>query len=164
VRSRSTAVARAVPARALAGLACVALLLAGCRTARAADEVVVHTAKGAAVVVAVELATTPETRTLGLMYRDHLDDGRGMLFIFPQIAPQSFWMRNTRIPLDILFIDEAHKVVRLHANTTPYSEASLPSGAPVRFVLEVPGGFSAARGIAEGDSVDLGALATTPVH
>jgi hypothetical protein len=150
--------------RALAALACALVLLASCRSSRAADTVVVRTRTGNEVAVAVELAVTPETRQLGLMYRDHLADGSGMLFIFPQAAPQSFWMRNTRIPLDILFIDEAHRIVRLYASTTPFSEASLPSGVPVRFVLEVPGGFCARSGIAEGDEVDLGALATKPVR
>ncbi|MEW6267967.1 MAG: DUF192 domain-containing protein [Thermodesulfobacteriota bacterium] len=148
----------------LASLACLLVVLASCRSSRAADSVVIRNRSGDEVTVAVELAITPESRQLGLMYRDRLDAGQGMLFIFPEAAPQSFWMRNTRIPLDILFIDESHRIVRLHADTTPYSEKSLSSGAPVRFVLEVPGGFSAANGIAEGDTVDLGTLASTPVH
>jgi len=150
--------------RALVALACVVALLAGCRSSRAADAVVIHTSSGEEVEVAVELATTHEARQLGLMYRDSLAPGTGMLFLFPTAAQQSFWMRNTRIPLDILFIDDAQRIVRLHADTTPYSEASLPSGKPVRFVLEVPGGFAAAHGIREGDRVELGRLATLPVH
>ncbi len=156
-------VARSTAARAVAVAACLLVVLASCRSSRAADSVVIQTRSGERVEVAVELATTPEARQLGLMYRDRLDPGQGMLFIFPTAAPQSFWMRNTRIPLDILFIDDAHRIVRLYASTTPYSERSLPSGVPVRFVLEVPGGFSAANGIAEGDTVELGALASMPV-
>jgi hypothetical protein len=150
--------------RGLVALTCAVALLAGCSSSRAADTVVIHASGGEEVPVRVELATTPEARQLGLMYRDSLAAGAGMLFVFPSAAVQSFWMRNTRIPLDILFIDDAQRIVRLHAETTPYSEASLPSGKPVRFVLEVPGGFSAANGIREGDRVDLGPLATLQVR
>ena len=146
---------------ALVLLGCV---LAGCTPSRAAGTVELVSSSGDVVPVEVELATTPDARQLGLMYREHLAPGTGMLFIFPQAAPQSFWMRNTKIPLDILYIDDASKIVRLHARTTPYSEASLPSGAAVRFVLEVPGGFCAEHGIREGDTVRLGALATHPAR
>ena len=93
-------------------------------------------------------------------YRDELAAGKGMLFIFHASAPQAFWMKNTKIPLDILFIDDTGKIVRLHARTTPFSEDSLPSDAPVRFVLEVPGGWSADNGVKEGDTVRLGGLAS----
>jgi uncharacterized protein len=150
-----------------ASILTLALLLSalpGCRTSVAADSVEIVTSTGKSLPVSVELATTPEARQLGLMYRGHLDPGTGMLFIFPSVAPQSFWMRNTKIPLDILFIDEAEKIVRLHARTTPFSEASLPSGAPVRYVLEVPGGWCAENGVAEGDTVHLGHLASASVR
>jgi len=139
-------------------------LLSSCRTSRAAGTVDVVSGSGKVLPVAVELAVTPDARQLGLMYRDRLDPGKGMLFIFPTAAPQSFWMKNTRIPLDILFVDDAGKIVRLHARTTPFSEASLPSDAPVRFVLEVPGGWCADNGIHEGDTVRLGDLATYPAQ
>lgn len=140
-------------------LALLLALLSSCRASRAAGTVELVSRSGTVVPVAVELATTPDARQLGLMYRDELARGTGMLFIFPTAAPQSFWMKNTKIPLDILFIDDTERIVRLHARTTPFSEASLPSDAPVRFVLEVPGGFCAEHGIAEGDTVRLGALA-----
>lgn len=148
--------------RATRALLVALLVLAGCRGSHAGAQVELVAGSGQVVPVAVELATTPEARQLGLMYREHLAAGSGMLFVFPRSAPQSFWMRNTKIPLDILFIDDAGKIVRLHARTTPYSEDSLPSDAPVRFVLEVPGGFCADHGIREGDTVRLGALATHP--
>jgi uncharacterized protein len=155
----------AASARATMRTAVVLLLLlvSGCDSAAAA-RVLLQPASGEPVPVDVEIAATPEARQLGLMYRERLDPGKGMLFVFPQLAPQSFWMKNTKIPLDILFIDDAGKIVRLHARTTPFSEAGLPSGAPVRFVLEVPGGYCADVGIREGDTVRLGDLASHPVR
>lgn len=138
------------------------LVLASCARSHSASVEVVTAQR--TIPVAVELATTPDTRQLGLMYRDELAAGNGMLFIFPESAPQSFWMKNTKIPLDILFIDDTGRIVRLHARTTPFSEDSLSSDAPVRFVLEVPGGFCADNGIAEGDTVHLGALASHPAR
>lgn len=138
------------------------LFLASCARSHSATVELVNAHR--TIPVAVELAATPDARQLGLMYRDALAPGTGMLFIFPQVAPQSFWMKNTRIPLDILFIADDGKIVRLHARTTPFSEQSLPSGTPVRFVLEVPGGWCAENGIGEGDTVRLGGLASYPAR
>jgi len=138
--------------------------LPACQHSRAADSVQIVNGAGKSIPVAVELAITPEARQLGLMYRERLDPGNGMLFVFPQVSEQSFWMRNTKIPLDLLFIDEGGKIVRIHARATPYSEASLPSNAPVRYVLEVPGGYCADNGIHEGDTVHVGALPMAQVR
>ena len=96
------------------------------------------------------------------MFRETLAEGSGMLFVFPETKPLSFWMRNTPLSLDILFLDAAGTIVKMHANTTPYSEEPLPSEQPARFVLEVPGGFAARVGVRTGDRVLLGALADTP--
>ena len=144
----------------LVALALLLALLTSCHQSRAAGAVEVVSGSGKVLPVAVELAVTPDARQLGLMYRDELAAGNGMLFIFPQSAPQSFWMKNTKIPLDILFIDDTGTIVRLHARTVPFSESSLPSDAPVRFVLEVPGGWCADNGVKEGDTVRLGGLAS----
>lgn len=116
---------------------------------------------GDPVSVAVEIAATPGARELGLMYRDGLAPDTGMLFVFPRREPQSFWMRNTKIPLDIFFVDDSGEIVRIHRRTTPFSEAPLPSDRPVRFVLEVEGGFAERHGVSEGDRVELGGLART---
>ena len=85
-----------------------------------------------------------------------------MLFIFPERAQQSFWMRNTKTPLDILYLADDGRIVRIHERTVPFSEQGLPSDEPVRFVLEVPGGFSAEHGVRAGDRVELGELAAHP--
>jgi len=155
---------RAAGRAAVLALPVLLVLLSACRTSRAAGIVEVVSDSGKVLPVAVELAVTPDARQLGLMYRDHLDPGNGMLFIFPTAAPQSFWMKNTRIPLDILFLEDTGKIVRLHARTRPFSESGLPSDAPVRFVLEVPGGWCADNGIQEGDTVRLGDLVTYPAQ
>ena len=117
---------------------------------------------GAPIEVEVEVVATPALRQRGLMFRKELPGGTGMLFVFPQSQPLSFWMRNTLIPLDILYIEDGGRIVRIHENTEPLSEKGLPSGAPARFVLEVPGGWTAQVGIREGDRAELGTLADTP--
>lgn len=147
--------------RAARALALLAFLLASCARA-GADSVVVQPHSGAGVPVAVEVAATPQSRELGLMYRDSLAPDAGMLFVFPSRAPQAFWMHNTKISLDIIFIDEDGRIVRIHRRTEPFSDKSLPSDAPIRFVLEVEGGFSERHGVSEGDRIELGALANTP--
>ena len=117
---------------------------------------------GAPIEVTVEVVATPALRQRGLMFREELPEGTGMLFVFPRSQPLSFWMRNTLIPLDILYIEEGGRIIRIHRETTPFSEEGLPSGGPARFVLEVPGGWTAKVGVREGDRVELGTLAATP--
>jgi hypothetical protein len=138
------------------------LVAEGCAAAPAGPSVTLKPAGGTPLAVRVEIAATPATRELGLMYREKLEPASGMLFVFPQREPVSFWMKNTKIPLDILFIADDGEIVKLHARTKPFSEAPLPSVKPVRFVLEVDGGFCEKHGVREGDRVELGALAQTP--
>jgi uncharacterized protein len=101
----------------------------------------------------VELATTAEQRRQGLMFRASLDADRGMLFDFGRTEPVTMWMRNTYIPLDMLFIDDDGRIRRIAADVQPLSDAIIGSGGPVRAVLELPAGTSAERGIAVGDLV-----------
>ena len=101
----------------------------------------------------VELAITPEQRQRGLMFRESLDPDQGMLFDFGRTAPVSMWMRNTFIPLDMLFIEADGRIARIVADTEPLSDAVIGSGGPVRAVLELAGGSSAELGIAVGDRV-----------
>jgi len=152
---------RAWLAALLFGLALLAPA-AGCRSRPDGPTLVIHPAGRPPVTVTVELATTPEKRTYGLMYRRQLAPDAGMLFVFPQEAPQQFWMHNTQIALDIMYIEDDGRIARIYERTTPLSDTALPSGTPVRFVLEVVGGFSARHGIQAGDPVELGALARTP--
>jgi uncharacterized protein len=101
----------------------------------------------------VEMAVTPEEKERGLMFRRELPDGRGMLFDFQADQPVAFWMKNTYIPLDMLFIRGDGRILRIAENTEPLSERNIPSGGPVRAVLEVIGGTAKKLGIAPGDRV-----------
>lgn len=98
----------------------------------------------------VEVADDDAERSRGLMGRQAMGRLEGMLFVFDATQPVSFWMRNTLIPLDMLFIDETGTVVRVHANAVPLDESPIPSGVPVRYVLEINGGLAARFGIAAG--------------
>lgn len=90
--------------------------------------------------VGVELATTPESRERGLMFREELPPGEGMLFIYPSPHSAVFWMRNTPIPLDILFFDNQGNLRHVHFNAQPFDETPIPGGDEIRYVLEVPAG------------------------
>lgn len=101
----------------------------------------------------VELAVTPAQEEQGLMYREHLDPDAGMLFVFNDTAPRSFWMKNTLIPLDMLFIAADGHIVDIHERAVPQSEDIIPSRAPARAVLELNGGAVTRLGIKVGDLV-----------
>jgi hypothetical protein len=101
----------------------------------------------------VEVAINPAERQQGLMYRSKMDEDKGMIFIFERDDMQSFWMKNTIIPLDIMFIDSKGVINTIHKNTVPFSEKSLPSKSRSQFVVEVNGGYSDRHGIKEGDQV-----------
>ena len=117
-------------------------------------QVVVHAARGP-VTVSVEIANTPTTREHGLMYRNDLGADAGMLFLFPREEPLQFWMKNTPLPLDMIFIDTSQTIVGIVADTRPFSTQGRGVGKPSRYVLEVHAGFCAAHGIAAGDKVDF---------
>jgi uncharacterized protein len=101
----------------------------------------------------VELATNGAEWERGLMYRKELPEGRGMLFDFEREAPVSFWMHNTYIPLDMIFIRADGSILRIAEDAEPLSDRLIPSGGPVRAVLEVIGGTARKLGIAPGDRV-----------
>ncbi len=105
--------------------------------------------------IEVEFAKSDEERALGLMYRSSMDEHQGMWFIFPEEAPRSFYMRNTEIPLDIIYLDKDKKVVSIAKNARPYDETSLPSEKPAMYVLEINGGLSDKWGIEKGDRMEV---------
>jgi uncharacterized membrane protein (UPF0127 family) len=101
----------------------------------------------------VELATNTAERAVGLMYRKELPEGRGMLFDFHEDQPVQFWMHNTYISLDMIFIASDGRVVHVAQDAKPMSDDLIPSGRPVRAVLEVIAGTARKFGIAAGDRV-----------
>jgi uncharacterized membrane protein (UPF0127 family) len=115
--------------------------------------VVVETAAGARHVVAVEVARTDAERSRGLMHRTSLPEDRGMLFVFDETEEHAFWMKNTLLPLDMIFLDDEGRIVGIVERAEPRSLAQRSVGAPSRYVLEVIGGWARARGVAPGDRV-----------
>ena len=105
----------------------------------------------------VELARTDSEREKGLMYRAELPADHGMLFVFYDDAPRSFWMKNTLIPLDMIFINSRLEVVEVKANVPPCREDPCPSypSEPAMYVLEINGGLAEKNGIKQGDLVTL---------
>ena len=102
----------------------------------------------------VEIAKDEATREKGLMFRKYLPEDRGMLFEFDTEEPVEFWMKNTPLSLDIIFIDHTGVVKSIAANAEPLSETTLPSGAPVDGVLELLGGEAAKIGLQPGDQIE----------
>jgi uncharacterized membrane protein (UPF0127 family) len=107
--------------------------------------------------VKVEIADTAAERAMGLMFRENLPEGEGMLFVFPEETQGSFWMKDTPISLDIIFIKEG-RIVDIIADTTPFSEELLTPSTTYLFALEVPGGYAARNGVQTGDAVETPAL------
>lgn len=104
----------------------------------------------------VEIADTFKQREIGLMNRTELAERSGMLFVFEQTSEQAFWMKNTLIPLDIVFIDENFQIETIARDAQPCKEVHCPlysSGLPIRYVLELKGGATDKLGIKEGDKV-----------
>jgi len=101
----------------------------------------------------VEMALTPEEQAKGLMFRRELSEGEGMLFDFHHEQPASFWMKNTYVSLDMIFIRGDGTILKIAENTVPLSEALVQSGGPVRAVLEVVAGTARKLGIVPGDRV-----------
>ncbi len=129
------------------------LLLIGLYACSPSPRVVVTTKEGKELAVRVEVADTPGKRKLGLQYRSELDEGQGMLFLFPVQEIQSFWMKNTPISLDLIFINSQRKVVGIIHEAVPFSTTLRSIATPSRFVLEIKGGLSRQSGIDVGDTV-----------
>lgn len=105
---------------------------------------------GTEVRFSVELADTPETRARGLMFREDMPRFTGMLFVYDQPQPATFWMENTPLPLDMLFFDTAGVLQSVHANATPFSRETIFGGNGIAYVLEINGGMAGALGIEPG--------------
>jgi uncharacterized membrane protein (UPF0127 family) len=135
-------------------------LVAGCAAfapdapARASGQDTIEIVTSSGVhAFAVELATNDAERERGLMFRKELPDGHGMLFDFQTDQPVSFWMHNTYLPLDMIFIQGSGRISHIAENAEPMSDTLIPSDGPVRAVLEVIAGTAQKFNIAPGDQV-----------
>jgi hypothetical protein len=138
----------------------IALLLLSAASCEAQPRVTIITKSGREVAFQVEVADTPAKRTMGLQYRKELASDRGMIFLFPSEAPQSFWMKNTPIPLDMIFINRERKIVGIVERTVPFSLDSRSVGVPSQFVLEINGGLAKQYGLQAGDTVRFQGIPT----
>lgn len=103
----------------------------------------------------IEIAETEYETQTGLMYRDSMSDNQGMLFIFSDNSARSFYMKNTEIPLDIIYINESNEIVSFQKNAKPFDETGLPSQVPAKYVLEINAGLSDKWGIGTGDRINF---------
>jgi len=138
------------------------LALVACQsTARARDgalptsNVTVVRADGKSLRVAVELAHDDPTRTKGMMFRERLEDGDGMLFVFDDARALTFWMKNTLIPLDMLFATADGRIAGIVERARPHDTSPRGPDTPTRYVLEVPGGWCLKNGVKTGDRLEL---------
>jgi uncharacterized protein len=109
--------------------------------------------KGREVEFLVEIADTAGKRQMGLQYRQRLADDRGMIFLFPSESVQTFWMKNTPISLDMIFINRNRKIVGIVERAVPFSLDARSVTEPSQYVLEINGGLARRYGIQTGDSV-----------
>ncbi|MBC2846684.1 DUF192 domain-containing protein [Winogradskyella flava] len=106
----------------------------------------------------IEIADNDYETQTGLMYRSKLESNNGMLFIFPDVDFRSFYMKNTKIPLDIIYINENKEIVSFQKNAKPFDETSLPSEAPAKYVLEINAGLSDEWQLEVGDKISFEVL------
>lgn len=138
------------------GLLLAGLCPAGAQTALEVferDDLAIETVGGARYEIAVELALTPRQQAQGLMYRRDLAADSGMLFVYRRDGPVNMWMKNTLIPLDMLFLARDGRIVRVAERTVPHSLATISSGESVAGVLELNAGSVQRLGVAVGDRV-----------
>jgi len=118
-------------------------------------ELRIITAENDTLFFDIEIADTPHKRNQGLMFRYSMEPNQGMLFVFDYPDIQSFWMRNTYISLDIIFIDEHFRIVYIHENAFPLCEEPIFYNQPTKYVLELLGGVAERKGIGVGDEVGI---------
>lgn len=106
-------------------------------------------------VIDIEVADNNQKTAQGLMYRSSMPENAGMLFLMPREEIQGFWMRNTYIPLDMVFVNSKYKIVTIHHNTAPMNENSYFSTEPALYVVEVNAGFCNKNNIKEGDQIEF---------
>lgn len=139
--------------RTLMALIAVLLIQLSCAGKIVQQHAVTIETKGGPVVFHVEVAVHPDEQERGLMHRTSMPQDAGMLFVFQDVARRAFWMKNTLIPLDMLFIAEDGTIHHIHHGAKPLDLTKVTSERPVKAVLEVNGGLTDVLGIAEGDKI-----------
>ncbi|MFZ8942732.1 MAG: DUF192 domain-containing protein [Gemmobacter sp.] len=140
----------------------LALLLPGAAEAACRQDAVELRGPWGQARFAIELADDPAERARGLMFRESLPQSSGMLFVYEAPQRATFWMKNTLIPLDMVFLDPAGRVLGVHAMARPGDETIIDGGPGVLGVLEINGGLAARLGIAEGSELRHPAFAAGP--
>lgn len=151
--------------RFLAFILCFALFFTSCKEEKKVikqtevsfkkeGELTLFKSDSTQITLDIEIADTDYDVQTGLMYRDSMKDNQGMLFVFENEEPRYFYMKNTRIPLDLIYISENKKIVSFQKNAKPFDENSLPSNAPAKYVLEVNAGLADKWGLNVGDGID----------
>lgn len=140
-------------------LAFFAIALVSCNdpssaNATSSDQLIITTQAGQKHAFKIELALTPQQQEKGMMFRTEMAENAGMLFYFSEEAPRAFWMKNTLIPLDMIFIKKDGRILNIHENAIPNDLTSIPSNGPAIAVLEINGGISRKLGIQAGDKIE----------
>lgn len=117
-------------------------------------DILVRAANRAPHPIRVEVARTMEEQQRGMMFRESMGADNGMLFLYEEPQPVAYWMHNTVLPLDIIYVGPDRRVIRIAADAVPYSDEPIPSGGPVSAVLELNAGRAAQLGIAVGTQID----------
>jgi uncharacterized membrane protein (UPF0127 family) len=130
------------------------------------QEAVLHVMRGQEEIVAfqVEIATSREEKIRGLMFREQMPRHHGMIFYYAPPTDAQMWMKNTLIPLDMLFIDENQRIVHIHHSATPHSLVPIGAGQPVAAIIEINGGEAQSEKIQVGDKIIINNSIKTGVH
>ena len=137
--------------------------MTGIATAGCTDSIVEIKSAHAHIRLNVEVADSAEERAIGLMHRHSMPYNSGMWFIYETPRTVAFWMRNTLIPLDIIFVDQPGEVQKIHMNALPLDETPIPGGDNIQFVLEVNAGLSKRYGLGAGDFIRHPSIKQDPV-
>ena len=137
--------------------------MTGIATAGCTDSIVEIKSAHAHIRLNVEVADSAEERAIGLMHRQSMPSNSGMWFMYETPRTVAFWMRNTLIPLDIIFVDQHGEVQKIHMNALPMDETPIPGGDNIQFVLEVNAGLSERYGLGAGDFIRHPSIKQDPV-
>jgi len=147
---RASGLARGAALGLALALPLVAASAGATSAACAPDQVELRLASGTVARFSVEVVDTPAERAQGLMFREHMASSSGMLFIYERPQRAVFWMKNTLIPLDMIFADETGLVRHVHANAVPQDETGIDGGPDILAILEINGGLAKKLGIVSG--------------